>query len=131
MTSELKELVFKMNRLDCYKRYAMHKMLRDSGVYFGQPPVLDYLSEHGECSQKELSDGINVSPASVAVSVKRMQKSGLITKISDENDLRCNRIALTENGKQRTEYIHSQLTSLIKGCSKASQKRSFHFSTAF
>lgn len=52
MASELKELVFKMNRLDCYKRYAMHKMLRDSGVYFGQPPVLDYLSEHGECSQK-------------------------------------------------------------------------------
>ena len=44
MASELKELVFKMNRLDCYKRYAMHKMLRDSGVYFGQPPVLDYLS---------------------------------------------------------------------------------------
>ena len=59
MASELKELVFKMNRLDCYKRYAMHKMLRDSGVYFGQPPVLDYLNEHGECSQKELSDGIN------------------------------------------------------------------------
>ena len=52
--------------------------------------------------------------ASVAVSVKRMQKSGLITKISDENDLRCNRIALTENGKQRTEYIHSQFDKLDK-----------------
>ena len=41
MASELKELVFKMNRLDCYKRYAMHKMLRDSGVYFGQLSLLN------------------------------------------------------------------------------------------
>lgn len=131
MASELKELVFKMNKLDCYKRYAMHKMLRDSGVYFGQPPVLDYLNEHGECSQKELSDGINVSPASVAVSVKRMQKSGLITKISDENDLRCNRIALTERASSVRNIFTVSLTSLTKGCSKASQKRSFHFSTAF
>lgn len=114
MASELKELVFKMNRLDCYKRYAMHKMLRDSGVYFGQPPVLDYLSEHGECSQKELSDGINVSPASVAVSVKRMQKSGLITKISDENDLRCNRIALTEMASSVRNIYTVSLINLTK-----------------
>lgn len=53
MASELKELVFKMNRLDCYKRYAMHKMLRDSGVYFGQPPVLDYLSERTANARKK------------------------------------------------------------------------------
>lgn len=131
MASELKELVFKMNRLDCYKRYAMHKMLRDSGVYSGQPPVLDYLSEHGECSQKELSDGINVSPASVAVSVKRMQKSGLITKISDENDLRCNRIALTENGKQRTEYIHSQFDKLDKRMFKGFTKEELSLLNSF
>ncbi len=80
---------------------------------------------------KELSDGINVSPASVAIFVKQMQKSGVITKISDENDLRCNRIALTENGKQRTEYIHSQFDKLDKRMFKGFTKEELSLLNSF
>lgn len=74
---------------------------------------------------KELSDGINVSPASVAVSVKRMQKSGLITKISDENDLRCNRIALTEMASSVPNIYTVSLTSLTKDVQRLHKRGAF------
>lgn len=98
---ELKALINKMNKMECYKRYVIHNSLKKSEIYFGQPPVLEYLEEHGECTQKELSDAIGVSAASIAVSLKRMQKIGIVEKINDENDLRCNRITLTEKGREQ------------------------------
>lgn len=107
MQHSFKAVTGKMNKLECYKRYVIHQSLRSSDVYFGQPPILDYLSEHGASTQKELSNATGVSPASVAVSVKRMQKSGLLTKVADENDQRCNRIALTDRGEQQVEIMHN------------------------
>lgn len=103
---ELKNLVNKINKVECYKRYIIHNSLKKSEIYFGQPPVLDYLFEHGKCTQKELSDAIGVSAASIAVSIKRMQKSGMVAKINDENDLRCNRITLTKKGEEQLRLIH-------------------------
>ncbi|CUH94693.1 hypothetical protein P22_0759 [Propionispora sp. 2/2-37] len=49
-------------------------------------------------TQKELSERIGISPATVAISVKRMEKAGLIRKVSDKSDLRRNYITLTDKG---------------------------------
>lgn len=49
-------------------------------------------------TQKELAERIGISPATVAISIKRMEKAGLIRKVSDKNDLRRNCITLTEKG---------------------------------
>lgn len=103
---EYKILVNKMNKMEGYKRYLIHDSLRKSEVYFGQPPVIDYLEQHGVSTQKELSNAIGVSAASIAVSIKRMQKSGIVEKVNDENDLRCNRITLTKKGKEQLRIIH-------------------------
>ena len=67
MPADIKDINQKMQKLECYKRYIVHRSLQGSDVYFGQPPILDYLTGHGECTQKELSDAIGVSAASVAV----------------------------------------------------------------
>jgi len=81
-------------------RNAHHKMVERLGLYYGQPFMLMVLSRSGEISQKELSEMMHNTPASVAVSVKRMEKAGMLTKTADENDLRINKIALTEKGKE-------------------------------
>lgn len=52
-------------------------------------------------------------------------------KISDENDLRCNRIALTEKGIQRTEYIHSQFDKLDKRMFKGFTKEELSLLNSF
>ena len=50
---------------------------------------------------------MRVSPPSIATSVKRMQKAGMIRKIPDENDLRYNRLSITEKGKKQAALCRS------------------------
>lgn len=111
---KLKELSHSFIRLECVKRFTMHNMLKDSGVYFGQPPILDFLEKNGVCTQNELAKALEVSPASIAVSIKRMQKNGVVEKIADDNDLRCNRISLTEKGREMTKEMHRKFDQIDK-----------------
>lgn len=101
---DLRQLIFKLHRVNSLHRYSIHKASAEVGLYFGQPPVLEYLSEHKNCTQRELADHMKVTPASVAVSLKRLQRHGLIERSSDQSDMRCNRLSLTEKGlKLHTE----------------------------
>ena len=67
----------------------------------GQPMILFMLRNHevaAECDQKGFSEALGVSPATVAVSIKRMEKAGLISKSTDRDDLRRNHLAITDKG---------------------------------
>lgn len=75
-------------------------LLKSIGLYDGQPRLLFHLDETGGCNQKELVDYLNVSCATVAVSLKRMEKCGIIKKSPDKNDLRNNIITLTDKGNE-------------------------------
>ena len=100
MSKSYKEAVKKMCRVTLLHRYAISTSLSGMKLYRGQPEILEYLNEHGDCSQKELADFLGVTPASIATSLKRMSKSGFIERTSDENDRRINRLRLTEKGKE-------------------------------
>ena len=60
--------------------------------------ILEYIMNNNLCTQKDLAKSLHISPASVATSIKRLEKSGLISRITDENDSRKNRLSVTENG---------------------------------
>ncbi len=104
--------VMRVNKLHALHRYHIFSIIPDVKTYPGQPPMLDYLCEHENCTQAELADFLRVSPASVAVSVKRMQKAGLIDRHTDENDLRCNRIFITELGRERRVLLHNEFKKI-------------------
>lgn len=68
-----------------------------------QPQILFLLKDQDEgmgVSQKEIADAVGISASTVATSVKRMEKSGLLQKIADQNDLRYNHVKLTIKGRQ-------------------------------
>lgn len=90
----------------------MQKAANDCGLYRGQPPILEYLKLHNGCSQKQLATALQVSPASVAVSIRRMEKSGLLQKENSASDLRCNHIRITEKGEQVLSLAHTQLSKI-------------------
>lgn len=100
MSMPLYLIVRKMNRLNVLHRIYIHKQVSQNGLYFGQPPILEYVWDHDQCTQCELADFMQVSPPSIATSVKRMQKAGLLQKTMDKDDLRYNRISITEKGKE-------------------------------
>lgn len=51
-------------------------------------------------SQRELAEQLHVTPATVTVSLRSMERDGYITKIVDSSDMRRKRIALTDKGRE-------------------------------
>lgn len=100
MKPDLRKIIHTQMRLNALHRYNIHKAISGTGVFMGQPRMLELLAEKESFTQKEISDRLNVSPASVAVSVKRLQKAGLLTKTADENDLRLNHISISKKGRE-------------------------------
>ncbi|MCH5169907.1 MAG: MarR family transcriptional regulator [Oscillospiraceae bacterium] len=100
MEDKKKELIEMLHRLNISERYIIDRLLEEKGIYFGQPPILHFLNQNPNATQKEIADFLNVSPASVAVSVKRMEKSGIISRATDKDDARRNNLSLTEKGKE-------------------------------
>lgn len=88
-------------------------------LYAGQPPVLGFIHDNPGCTQNEIADFLSVTPASIAFSTKRMQKSGLIQKQVNASDMRCNRLYLTPKGQEVLESFGEEYVrineSVFKG----------------
>ena len=107
MSKGCEKLISKVKKLDTeFKRYhALHREINDGkfreyGLCFGQPPILKYLSEHEDATQKEIADYLNVTQPAVAKSLKKMEESGLIVRFENKNDTRCHKLKLTKKGKE-------------------------------
>lgn len=96
----------------CNHRNIIDKSFRENGIYFGQPPILKYLSENDNATQKEIADFLHISPPSVATSLKRMEDSGLVVRIADKKDARRNNLRLTEKGKKLSEYADNMFLKM-------------------
>ncbi|MFA9376600.1 MAG: MarR family winged helix-turn-helix transcriptional regulator [Lachnotalea sp.] len=82
-----------------------YKVISDKGVHPGQASLLRLVSGEGGLSQKEIAQKLNIQPPTVAVSIKRMEKSGWITREIDKNDKRISRIFITESGIQIVKQV--------------------------
>ncbi len=100
---ELRCIIGRMNKLNIMHRILIHRLALKNDMYFGQFPILEYVKNNDMCTQKDISDFLKITPPSIAISIKRMQKNGLLEKINDENDLRCNRVTITKKGIESFE----------------------------
>lgn len=95
---EYREMVYKLISTSLIHRYHITKAAQKAGLYYGQPMILEYIKENSLCTQKELATSLHISPASVATSIKRLEKSGFVNRVTDIEDVRKNRLSLTESG---------------------------------
>lgn len=82
----------------------------------GNPMILFLLKERGEngrvAAQRELSDAMHVSPATVAVSLKSLERAGYVEKRTDQTDQRRKAVHLTPKGEmaiQRCVQVFQQV----------------------
>lgn len=102
---ELNHLVRELISISVIHRYRITQSASSVGLYFGQPMILDYVSEHDACTQKELAEAMHISAASIAITIKRIEKAGLIVRTPDEADSRKNHLSVTEKGREAlTEF---------------------------
>ena len=65
------------------------------------------LSEHPDCSQTELADELDISSAAVAVTLKKLEKAGYISRQCSAEDNRMNHVVMTDKGKRIIDISHS------------------------
>lgn len=86
----------------------MHKRmlecnLKGSGIHRAQHRLLMILAKHSFASQVELARYLEVSAATIAVSLKTLKKAGFITQKIREEDNRRHFVELTEKGRNMVE----------------------------
>lgn len=79
-------------------RKIMQNYLDETGVYHAQHRILMEISHHPKISQNDIARLMDVSSATIAVSLKKLKKEGYIKKEIDEGDNRFNNITITEKG---------------------------------
>lgn len=89
-----------INRLH---RMVLERQLNKTGVYRSQHQLLMYISANPNASQKDLAKMHQVSAATVAVSLKKLENGGYIKRVVDQDDNRYNQICITEKGKAIVE----------------------------
>ncbi len=101
-----------LNRVHLLHRIRLYNAGSKNGLYPGQPPVLEYIWQHPGCTQKQVADFLRVSSPSIATSVKRMQKAGLLEKETDPENLRCSRLTITELGLKQLDLCWAAFQQL-------------------
>jgi len=91
-------LIIRANRLH-YS--ALEKRLKLLGLHRSQHMLLMSVArENGNISQKALAERLQVTPAAVAMMLKKLEFSGYVLRSVDASDGRVNNIAISEKGEK-------------------------------
>ena len=121
---ELYQVTGRLHKLELVRMLAQRNEICKDGLYAGQMPVLNYLAEHPGCTQVEMADFLQVSPASIALSTKRLQKAGYLTKEVDEDNLRCKRCTFLRRARRCASSAGKRWTFSTGRRSRAFRRRS-------
>lgn len=108
--SELAEELIRLRA--AMPRYQIERKMNDIGK--GGTFALYYLSVHGnQAYPKQLSQGMTVSTARVAVILRKLEQQGLITRSVDVHDSRQIIVRLTEKGKEKVKQDRQELLEIM------------------
>lgn len=112
MQEKVKKVTSAFRIFHCRQRSIIDGKFRENGIYFGQPPILKYLSEHKNATQKEIAEYLHISAPSVATSLKRMEEAGLVMRLENKEDARRNTLKLTKKGKELSQLADNMFLTV-------------------
>lgn len=92
-------LSLKFRRADAAFKRTIEKRVKDTGVYRSQHRLLMHLNMQPNCSQVMLAEQLEISPAAIAVSIKKLEKGGYIRRETDSSDSRVHQVTITTKGE--------------------------------
>ena len=108
-----KKIIFQLISFAKKHRKIMQGFLEETGVFHGQYSLLMEISRNPNASQAELAKLMRVSPATIAVSLKKLENNGYINREIDEADNRLKKITISEKGNQVVMQSRQIFESLI------------------
>ena len=86
-------------KTDRLHRKAFEGLVSRLGIHRSQHILLMHLSHQVGVSQTDLASHLEISPAAVAVSLKKLEAGGYIEKKAAQRDSRYNEIKITDKGR--------------------------------
>lgn len=77
----------------------MRKNSEDLGFQAGYRQILRFLAHEDGVTQIDIARDSHFTAPTVSVTLKKMEKEGLIQRRTDKNDTRCSRVFITEKGR--------------------------------
>ena len=115
-TALFHRVVEEMIHLDRFHRAACDRRTAVFGMHRSNLRMLAYLYFKEEAaSQKEIAEQMHITPAVVAVAVKRLQEEGYLERTPCSSDRRAYEIVLTPKGVAAVEQTHAILDTVDKG----------------
>ncbi len=128
---ENRELVRAIILLSRLHRLHIEKTATAMGLYFGQPNMLNFISDNPGCSQSELANLLHITEASAATSLKRLEKAGFLERKTDDSDTRKKKLSLTSVGESKLRDFNNLCdetdTMLFEGFTEKEKNLYFSF----
>lgn len=96
-----------IGKLICVNR--MHRTVTENQIgqlkiHRSQHQMLMTVEKHEGISQKEIAAIMEISPAAVAVTLRKLERAGLVERQTSFDDSRVNNISLTEKGRELAQH---------------------------
>ena len=95
----------------------MLRHLSNNSLTISEMHMLESVGKHGgEAAITDIAQDLEITPPSVTMAVKRLEKKGYVVKNKDENDGRVTRVALTARGRKMDaahRYFHENMVRSI------------------
>jgi DNA-binding MarR family transcriptional regulator len=125
-TAEIQKAIYAFISTDILHRRTIEQWANDAGMHRSQHRMLLHLSKcESTPSQKDLAEHFDISPAAVAVTLKKLESGGYIErgKCTERADSRYNEIRITDRGRlaaeQSRKYFHHVDCQALKDFSDA------------
>ena len=94
------ELIRLFIHTDKLHRNLVEQRMSDLNIHRSQHMMLRSISAFSEPpTQKEICEKLSISAATAAVTLKKLEASGFITKVTYKGDARCNKVSITKKGE--------------------------------
>ena len=127
MEEQKHKIIHLLGVADRTLKRSISKKVENTGVFRSQHRLLMILGKHPDCSQTELAERLEISSAAVAVSLKKLEKSGFISRQCQENDNRVNQVVITEKGWKiidlSTQYFKEMENAFLSDFSEEELKQ--------
>ena len=113
----MNEYIYKETMRNFIHISKLHRAIFESnvsslGIHQSQHHLLMHIARSGELpSQKDIAEHFKISPAAVAVSLKKLECGGFIEKMPSE-DARVNKIVITPHGEEIIEKTHEMFAEI-------------------
>lgn len=112
-TAAVRTAIHDFLRTDRMHRAAIECKLADLGIHRTQHMTLLDIKRHGGIgTQRAIAERFDISPAAVAVTLRKLEESGYIIRRAGKHDSRCKEVQLTDKGEEILAISYEAFTTV-------------------